>query len=104
MRAILAVAVVLLAGCQSTLSLDTAPASRAVAPGTGTYGGSVEVRSASGSFLGVAIGLGIFASMVQGDTSWHRGPPPQMDPDRKVREVDCTQPFDPAGGGNLRCR
>jgi hypothetical protein len=104
MRALLASAVALLAGCQSTLNLDTAPASRIVAPGTGTYGGAVEVRSVSGSFVGVAIGLGVFASMVQGDASWRRSPPAEMDPNRQVREVDCTQPVDLAAGGNLRCR
>jgi hypothetical protein len=30
--------------------------------------------------------------------------PPPMDPSRRIYEVDCTQPFDSLGKGNLRCR
>ena len=97
-------AALFLAGCQSTLHLETAPASRAVAPGTGTYGGSVEVRSSSGSMAAVLIGLGLFASAVHGDASRRLSAPLEMDPNRTVREVDCTQPVDLSGGGNLRCR
>ena len=29
--------------------------------------------------------------------------PPPLDPARKILAVNCTQAFDPAGGGNLCC-
>jgi len=97
-------AALFLAGCQSTLHLETAPAVRAVAPGSGTYGGAVEVRSGSGSMAAALIGLGLFAASVQGDTARRLSAPLEIDPGRTVREVDCTQPVDLSAGANLRCR
>lgn len=99
-----------LAGCQSTAHFESAPAARGVAPGGGTYGGSVEVRSGSGSIAAVLITLGIVSLAVHGEPGSLRmlpwsstGAPAPMDPDRRVAEQDCTQPVDPAAG-NLRCR
>lgn len=94
----------LLAGCHSTMHLGT-PSGRvdSVPAGTSVSGGSVEVRSNSGPLLGAVIGLGVFAAIVQGDAPL-RAVPAEMDPNRTVREVDCTQPVDLSTGGNLRCR
>lgn len=102
MRSFVLVAL-LLAGCQSTLHLGT-PSGRvdSVPAGTSVSGGSLEVRGGSGSFVGVLVGLGVFASMVQGEVPLRRASP-EPDPARTVREVDCTQPVE-ATGGNLRCR
>ena len=93
----------LLAGCQSALHLESAPASRTVAPGGATSGGALEIRTHSGSIVGALIGLGVFATAVQGDATPGRATSPAMDPNRVVRAVDCTRPVEPAGG-NLRCR
>lgn len=61
------------------------------------------MRSSSGPLLGAVIGLGVFAAIVHGEAPW-RQVPAEMDPNRTVREVDCTRPVDPSAGGNLRCR
>lgn len=105
MRTMILAGALLLAGCQSTMHLGT-PSGRvdSVTAGTSVSGGAVEARSSSGAFLGAVIGLGVFASVLRGDAPGPVAPPLEMEPNRTVREVDCTQPVDLAGGGNLRCR
>ena len=105
MRPVIFAFALLLAGCHSTMHLGT-PSGRvdSVTAGTSVSGGSVEVRSSSGSMAAVLIGLGLFASAVQGDTARRLAGALDKDPNRTVREVDCTQPVDLSGGRNLRCR
>jgi hypothetical protein len=48
------------------------------------------------------IGLGVVAGAIHGYEA-EREAPPELAPDRKVSEQDCTRPIDPTLG-NLRCR
>lgn len=101
MRAIL-LCVVLLAGCGSNtawqLSAGTPPP-----PGAG----SVHVHTSSGFATAVGVTvlvLGAYEAVHGGlpFTSPDRRPP-EMAPDRRVSEQDCTKPLD-LSLGNIRCK
>lgn len=96
----------LLAGCHSTMQVNTPATPRvAPAPGTSVVGGSIEYSSSGNSLLGILIGLGVVGAAMNEEFSplpWRR-PVPEMDPARSVQEADCTRPL-PPGGGNLKCK
>lgn len=64
------------------------------------------------SSSGGAVALGVFAGLIiiSASTSSERGgatsgsrAAPELSKDRKINEVDCTQPIDPSAG-NIRCK
>jgi hypothetical protein len=89
----------LLAGCSNTAWQLSA--------GTPQVHSNVQVHAGSG--LAAALGLGILAASAYEvsrgglffttDTSR----PPQMDPNRKISEQDCSKPLD-YSLGNIRCK
>lgn len=86
---------VVLAGCSHT-QVD-------VGAGTPNAGVQVHVESARG--LAALLGLSILAAGIY-DAEWGSPafrPAPQLDPDRRVSEQDCTQPID-YSLGNIRCK
>ncbi|HEX6295255.1 MAG TPA: hypothetical protein VFZ74_01650 [Burkholderiales bacterium] len=64
--------------------------------------GGCTVHIGTDSRTATVIGLGIVAAGIYAYET-ERGPTPQLAPDRKVSEQDCTRPIDPALG-NLRCK
>jgi hypothetical protein len=76
----------------------------AASPGTGggsagpPPGGSVRVVTADPT--GAWLALGILLGAVYGP---YFGPAPEMDPNRRVVEQDCSKPLADTSG-NLRCR
>lgn len=100
MRAVL-LGVLLLAGCSNTAwmaSAGTPPAHGAAA--------SVHVHSSAGW----ATAVGVTVLVLGAYEAVHGGPytspdrrPPEMAPDRRVSEQDCTKPLD-LSAGNIRCR
>ena len=113
------VAVLLLAGC-SHGSFQAASHTAVVTPpppGGAVSGGQVGVHVQSSSLAAVVI-AGMFIAAAAEDArqerpfpsfsalaDWFRGtpPPPELAPDRKVSEQDCTKPID-LSAGNLRCK
>jgi hypothetical protein len=89
----------LLAGCSNT--------AWQLSGGTPHVHSNVQVHASSG--LAAALGLSILAASVYevsrggpffaNDTSR----PPEMDPNRKVSEQDCSKPLD-YSLGNIRCK
>lgn len=89
----------LLAGCSNTAWQLSA--------GTPPVHSNVQVHAGSG--LAAALGLSILAAgayeasrgglFLANDTSR----PPEMDPNRKISEQDCSKPLD-YSLGNIRCR
>ena len=63
------------------------PATRAPAAGAGSSGG--------GHATGTAVGRALYV---------YPRRVPEMAPERKVEEQDCTKPLDLAAGGNLKCK
>ena len=94
-------AAALLAGCSNTAWQVSAGVPPPVAPA------SVAVESAAG--LATVMGVALFAGAVYelSTNGFDYGPtsrkPPEMDPDRKVSEQDCTKPLD-FTRGNIRCK
>ena len=86
-------AVALLGGC-------AANARFALAPAAGSSSSGIVVVGA-----GVLVGLLIiaFAGHDNADGAGSPRAAPELAPDRRVSEQDCTQPIDPAQG-NLRCK
>jgi len=64
--------------------------------------GGCTVHVETSSDAARLIGLGVVAGVIYGYESERRGPP-ELAPDRKVAEQDCTRPIDPTLG-NLRCK
>jgi hypothetical protein len=98
----LLIAVALLAGCSSNtawqLSAGTPPP-----PGAG----NVHVHTSSGWATAVGVTvlfLGAYEA-VQGGVPYTSADrrPPEMAPDRRVSEQDCTKPLD-LSLGNIRCK
>ena len=58
-----------------------------------------------GSARSAAQGLHMRSILAAGIYSYEteRDPPPELAPDRKISEQDCTRPIDPTLG-NLRCK
>jgi len=94
--------VLLVAGCSSN-------AAWRISTGTPNPGAPVQVHAHTSSDLAVLFGLGILAGGVYeaargasyGEGSLRR--PPEMAPDRRVSEQDCTKPLD-YSLGNIRCK
>lgn len=106
-------------GCSSAqvnVQAGTAGTVSAPAGGTTVSGGSVGVHAHGGEGLAtVLIVIGLLAGMVEysreerpfpspstlipGNTT----PVPDMAPERRIAEQDCTQPID-LTAGNLRCK
>lgn len=92
-----------LAGCSSDYYLRT-PDARAVAtPGTHSVGGSLDVRGGSNSIAAALIGLGLVSWAIYGNEGRRADPVPELDPQRRIVEHDCTQPLGEIRG-NLVCR
>ena len=64
--------------------------------------GGCTVHIETDSRAATVLGLGILAIGIY-STETERDPPPELAPDRKVSEQDCTRPIDPTLG-NLRCK
>jgi hypothetical protein len=98
----LLIAVALLAGCGSNtawqLSAGTPPAHGAA--------GSVQVTTSSGfatAVGAVVLVLGTYEAVHGGLPYTGDRRPPEMAPDRRVSEQDCTKPLD-LSLGNIRCK
>jgi hypothetical protein len=107
------------AGCSSAqvnVQAGTAGTVSTPASGTTVSGGSVGVHAHGGRGLAtVLIAIGLIAGMVEysreerpfpspstlipGNTQ----PVPEMAPERRIAEQDCTRPID-LSAGNLRCK
>lgn len=89
--------VLLLAGCSST--------AWQVSSGTANANANVHVHGGSG--LAAVLGLSILAAGVyeasRGGGFAYASKTPEMAPDRKVSEQDCTKPLD-YSLGNIRCK
>ncbi|HJT62458.1 MAG TPA: hypothetical protein VJ797_12360 [Burkholderiales bacterium] len=89
----------LLAGCSNTAWQLSA--------GTPHVHSNVQVHASSG--LATALGLSILAASVyevsRGGLSFANDTsrPPEMDPNRKISEQDCSKPLDYTLG-NIRCK
>jgi hypothetical protein len=92
----------LLAGCSSNTAWKASA-------GTPAPGASVHVHAHSSSDLATLFGLTIFAAAAYeaargglgyADDGRH---PPEMAPDRRISEQDCTKPLD-YSLGNIRCK
>lgn len=95
--------VLLLAGCSS----NTAWQLSAGAPPPPQSSGSVHVHTSSGFATAVGVTvlfLGAY-EFVQGGVPYASPVrrPPEMAPDRRVSEQDCTKPLD-LSLGNIRCK
>ena len=95
--------VLLLAGCSS----NTAWQLSAGAPAPPASAGSVHVHTSSGFATAVGVTvlfLGAY-ERVQGGVPYASPDrrPPEMAPDRRVSEQDCTKPLD-LSLGNIRCK
>ena len=64
--------------------------------------GGCTVHIETDSRAATLLGLGIVAGAIY-STETERDPPPELAPDRKISEQDCTRPIDPTLG-NLRCK
>jgi hypothetical protein len=90
---------VLVAGCSNTAWQLSA--------GTPQVHSNVQVHASSG--LATVFGLGILAGSVyevsRGGLSFANDTsrPPEMDPNRKISEQDCSKPLDYTLG-NIRCK
>lgn len=83
--------------------------------GVTTTSGGLRVESGSNSFAAAIIAISLLAGAIEyargeprpmpGRAELFPGEPPapQLAPERRVAEQDCTRPIDPSAG-NLRCR
>ena len=97
MRVAVLTAFLLLTGCSHTavgISSATSTAS--------TGGASASVQTNSGTLAAVLI-MAVFISAAADGTLVPEPAVPEMDPQRKVVEQDCTKPID-MSLGNLRCK
>lgn len=95
----LVLVVTLLTGCSAHTQLSV---------GAGSPQGGVQVQAAGGGGLAAVLGLSILAAGVYGIERERSmlpasQPAPEMAPDRKVSEQDCTKPLD-LSLGNIRCK
>lgn len=112
---------VLAAGC-SHVQLNAASNTSSVSVGTASAGTSVtsgsaglQVQSGSRSLATAIVIMGLAASAIEYSREersfpspsalfpQYTPPAPELAPDRRVSEQDCTQPVD-FSAGNLRCR
>lgn len=84
---------VFLAGCHAHAQLHA---------GSATPQGGVEVHVGGGRGLALLLGLSALAAGTYGYES-ARTSPPELAPDRRVSEQDCTRPLD-LTQGNIRCK
>jgi hypothetical protein len=64
--------------------------------------GGCTIHIETDSRAATVLGVGIVAAAIYGAQT-EREATPELAPDRKVSEQDCTRPIDPTLG-NLRCR
>ncbi|MGQ0544913.1 MAG: hypothetical protein ACT4P3_06195 [Betaproteobacteria bacterium] len=64
--------------------------------------GGCTVHLETDSRAATVLGIGIAAGILYGYEA-ERELPPELAPDRRVSEQDCTRPIDPTLG-NLRCK
>ena len=98
MRAFL-LSFLLLAGCSSNTAWKAS---------FGQPQPDANVQVHSSSDLAAAFGLvliagGLYAAYSEEGGFWYSRRPPEMAPDRKVSEQDCTKPLD-LTQGNIRCK
>ena len=94
MRAAVLTAFLLLAGCSHTAV--------GISSATSSGSDSASVRTNSSSLAAVLI-MAVFISAAVDGTLVPEPAAPEMDPQRKVVEQDCTKPIDHSLG-NLRCK
>jgi hypothetical protein len=99
MRALL-LGVLLAAGCSSNTAWK-------VSYGTPNPGAPASAHIHTSSEVAVAFGLLLFAGSIHelafGEYALSARRPPEMDPNRKVSEQDCSKPLD-YSLGNIRCK
>jgi hypothetical protein len=98
MRAVL-LSLALLAGCSSNTAWKAS---------FGQPLPDANVQVSTGSDLAAAFGLvliagGLYAAYADEGDYWYSRKPPEMAPDRRVSEQDCTRPLD-LTKGNIRCK
>lgn len=94
----------LVAGCSTTLQLNSAEVSSGGAlSGQSGIGGSLQARSVSSLPASILFVLGLITIAADGPAYAPVFPANPLDPNRSIHEQDCTQPLE-IGGGNLRCR
>ena len=96
MRLLLAMLCVVLGGCATTNSATSAQ-----------FGGTTMSGGAAASMTVVARGTGTLTALVFTlltiDSVKQYEPKAELDPGRRVQEVDCSQPIAPTAA-NLRCK
>ena len=97
--------VLLLAGCSSNTAWQLSAGTPNPAP---VQGASVHVHSSGdlAAVLGLAILAGVAYEAAYGGFGYgvdSERRPPEMAPDRRVSEQDCTKPLD-YSLGNIRCK
>ena len=103
-RVLLLLGALLLAGCSSNTAWKVSTGN----PGAHVQGANVHVHS--GGDLVAVVGVAIFAAMAynaayagDGHAFGSERRPPEMAPDRRISEQDCTKPLD-YSLGNIRCK
>jgi hypothetical protein len=103
-KALLLLGALLLAGCSSNTAWQVSTATPNPAP---VQGASVHVHSSGdlAAVLGLAILAGVMYEAAYGGFGYavDERRPPEMAPDRRVSEQDCTKPLD-YSLGNIRCK
>lgn len=66
-------------------------------------GCSASVQIGAGSGLGTVLGLSFIAAGIYSSEQGMSREPPELDPQRRVSEQDCSKPID-FTLGNLRCK
>ena len=97
-RVLVLLVALLIAGCSSNTAWR-------VSTGTPNPGAQVHVSSSGdlAALFGLAIlAGGVYAAGTTTDLSYTRHPP-EMAPDRRISEQDCTKPID-YSLGNIRCK
>ena len=64
--------------------------------------GGCTIHVDTDSRAATVLGLGILAAGIYSYET-ERDPPPELAPERRISEQDCTRPIDPSLG-NLRCK
>ncbi len=109
------VALVCVSACASS-QVAVSTGARSAASSSVVSGGSVSVHAHGGSGLAtVLVAIALLAGMVEHAREEHPAPRlsdlvpgnttpvPEMAPERRIAEQDCTQPID-FSAGNLRCK